>query len=258
MVTDINCDMGESFGSFSVGQDELLFPHISSCNIACGFHAGDPWHIDRTIQLALASGVQVGAHPSFPDLQGFGRRPMHVAEQELRSIVRYQVAAVKGLVESLGGKLSHVKPHGALYTQMARDNDLSAGVLKAILSIDGNLAIVGLAGSATEEEANRMGVRFLSEAFIDRRYTSNGQLVPRNSPQAVLGRDEAVEQGKSLMLGRPIKTEGEGALHLQPSTLCIHGDHPQAVAIAQALSKFAAGLNDIAGKTVSPIPNKDG
>lgn len=233
---DINCDMGESFGNYSMGQDELLFPYINSCNIACGFHAGDPWHIDHTIKLALAHDVAIGAHPSFPDLQGFGRRPMHIPEDELRSIIRYQVAAVKGLVESLGGKLAHVKPHGALYNQMAKDPLLSAGVLKAIISIDASLCVVGLPGSATEEEAQQLGIAFRAEAFADRRYTDEGQLSPRSALNSVLTEQEAIEQGNLLRTGNPIKTQGGSLLNIEASTLCIHGDHPKAVNIARALA----------------------
>ena len=184
---DINCDMGESTGNHIVGQDEKLMPFISSCNIACGFHGGDPYHMAKTIQLALSHNVRIGAHPSYPDLEGFGRRKMDIPKPELKAILEYQIAALKGMVESKGGKLSYVKPHGALYNFASINRVEAETVIDSVNSIDNHLAMMGPKGSEIEIAANKKGIGFIAEAFGDRRYEPDGTLMSRNNPEAVFG-----------------------------------------------------------------------
>lgn len=190
----INCDMGESYGPFKVGNDEALMPLIDACNIACGFHAGDPWHMEKTIDLALEHKVLIGAHPGYPDLQGFGRRPMHIPAKELSAIIKYQIAALKGMLESKGGNLHHVKPHGALYNAMANDIALAKTVIEAIHAIDSTLPLMGLAGSCLQQYAESHQVPFIPEAFADRYYEPHGMLRSRTLANAVIVDPEKATQ----------------------------------------------------------------
>lgn len=234
-TVDINCDMGESYGRFLIGNDQALLPYISSCNIACGFHGGDPYHIEQTIQAALRHNVRIGAHPSYPDLAGFGRRPMTIPTTELKAIIKYQVAALKGMVESQGGHLHYVKPHGALYNEMVKNSQEAKVVIEAILSIDASLALMGLAESPLVVLAAKMGIDFIPEAFIDRRYQHKTQLVSRKLPQAVIQDEQsATQQFLQMLQEQKVQTEhGYQTLHAQ--SFCIHGDNPNAVAILKAL-----------------------
>lgn len=235
---DINCDMGESYGNFSIGNDKAIFPYITSCNIACGFHGGDPWHIEKTIQGALAYGVQIGAHPSYPDLAGFGRRKMQIKPDELRAIVKYQVAALKGMVESLGGKLTYVKPHGALYNTAAHQEDEALAIIKAIQEIDNELYLMGLAGSPIADLAQKLQIPFIAEAFADRKYMSDGKLRSRSEIGAVIDAPlQAAQQVVDIVLQNRVETyEGE-IWPLQAQSICIHGDNPAAVAVLEAIDE---------------------
>ncbi|MGB3465699.1 MAG: 5-oxoprolinase subunit PxpA, partial [Cyclobacteriaceae bacterium] len=183
---DINCDMGESFGRYAIGDDDQIMPYISSCNIACGFHAGDPLVIKNTVLKALSNHIGIGAHPSYPDLQGFGRRSMSLSGSELEAMIVYQVSALKGITETYGGALRHVKPHGALYNDMAENEDLSRIVVNAIGSIDPKLSIVGLAGSAMHRYCEANNIPFRGEFFADRNYTDSGLLVSRSEENAII------------------------------------------------------------------------
>lgn len=235
---DLNCDMGESYGNFQIGNDDRIFPYITSCNIACGFHGGDPLHIENTIKKALKHGVQIGAHPSYPDLQGFGRRKMQVPDNELRAIIKYQIAAVKGMTESLGGKLSYVKPHGALYNTAADDEKVALCIIQAIKEIDVKLPILGLAGSKMKMIASRAGIRFVAEAFADRRYTSNGRLKSRTQAGAVLHDPKlAAEQVLSLVLDKEVISDENRSVLVSAQSICIHGDNPQVEAILQMIDR---------------------
>lgn len=233
---DLNCDLGESYGRFQVGNDDALFPYLTSCNIACGFHGGDPLHIERTIQKALDHELRIGAHPSYPDLMGFGRRKMQIPPAELRALIKYQVAALKGMVESAGGKLAYVKPHGALYNSMVKDGEEAAAVVEAIQSIDPSLAVMGLAGSPVQAIVESAGMSFIAEGFADRRYTDAGQLVARGTPGAVIA-DPAVaaEQVRSVVQERKLITQSGKPFPLQADSFCIHGDNPAAVSILRAI-----------------------
>lgn len=233
---DLNCDLGESYGRFIIGQDEALFPYLTSCNIACGFHGGDPLHIERTIRRALAHGLQIGAHPSYPDLMGFGRRKMEIPPEELQAIVKYQVAALKGLVESAGGRLAYVKPHGALYNSMVERADEAEAVVAAVKAIDPALAVMGLAGSQVKGIAETAGLRFIAEAFADRRYDERGHLVARGRVGAVIqDATLAAEQVRQIWEQGQVTTIGGTKLPLRADSFCVHGDNPAALAILQAI-----------------------
>lgn len=236
MQIDINCDMGESYGRFKVGNDEEVFPYISSCNIACGFHGGDPLHIERTISKALQHGVQIGAHPSYPDLAGFGRRKMQLPREELKAIIKYQVAALKGMAESLGGRLAYVKPHGALYNTAADDESESTTIIRAIREIDPQLALMGLAGSTTERVAAREGITFIAEAFADRKYEANGRLMSRSKAGSVISDPEAaVAQVLSIILEQRVVSADGTSVPIRAESICIHGDSPAAVDILRTI-----------------------
>jgi UPF0271 protein len=179
MRIDLNCDMGESFGSYTIGNDECVMRSITSANIACGFHAGDPSVIRRTIRLALASGVAIGAHPGFPDLVGFGRREMKVTPDEVEDFVMYQVSAVAGLAAAEGTRLQHVKAHGALYNLAARDADIAAAIARGVATLDRSLILFGLAGSELLIAGRAAGLRVAAEAFADRAYTPDVERLRR-------------------------------------------------------------------------------
>ena len=238
---DINCDMGESHGNFKVGRDTEIFPHITSSNIACGMHAGDPYHIERTIDLALQHGVQIGAHPGYPDLQGFGRRVIPMKRDELKAYIKYQVAALRGMVESAGGRLAYVKPHGALYNEMAANESEAATVIAGIKAIDPELIVMGLAGSHVGRIAAEANMAFVAEAFADRRYEADGKLRSRLKDQAVFDNaEEAANQVVSITLDGHTQTlEGE-KVNIQAQSFCIHGDNPAAIDILQSITEQLA------------------
>lgn len=235
---DINCDMGESYGNFKIGNDSAIFPYITSCNIACGFHGGDPLHIEKTIQGALAYGVQIGAHPSYPDLAGFGRRHMQIPEDELRALVKYQIAALKGMVESLGGQLRYVKPHGALYNTAAHQAKEAMAIIKAIQEVDESLYLMGLAGSPIEQLAAERKIPFVAEAFADRKYMADGRLRSRSKIGAVIDSpEEAAKQVVDIVLRRQVETYEGDYWALEAQSICIHGDNPAAVSVLQAIDR---------------------
>lgn len=237
MEIDINCDMGESYGQFFVGNDALIFPYITSCNVACGFHGGDPLHIEHTIKGALDHGVQLGVHPSYPDLQGFGRRKIKMKAEELKAVIKYQIAAVKGMAESLGGKLMYVKPHGALYNEMTVNETEALTVIEAIREVAPQLALMGLAGSMLEQTAEKSDMVFIPEAFADRRYEADGTLVSRSKEEAVIKDPElAVRQVLSIVRHKVVETVEGTTIPIHARSICIHGDNTAAVAILKTLS----------------------
>ncbi len=186
MRIDINCDMGESFGRYGLGSDAEVMAYISSANIACGLHAGDPVVMRRTVRLARQHGVGIGAHPSWPDLQGFGRREMAMATVEVEAFILYQIGALAGVAAAEGTKVGHVKPHGALYNQAAKDRELAGAIARAVHGFDQGLVLVGLAGSAMIEAGLELGLRVANEGFPDRRYNDDGTLVSRTQPEAII------------------------------------------------------------------------
>ena len=238
-MIDINSDMGESFGRYTLGQDKKLMPYIDSCNIACGFHAGDPKGIEETIQEAINHGVSIGAHPSFPDLQGFGRRNMNIESSELKSIIKYQVAAIKGLVESWGESLHHVKPHGALYNMATNDYEMSRAIVSAVKEIDNELIIYAPFNSKYAEIVRDEGMDLWYESFADRRYNGDLTLVSRSHPGAVIYDAElAVEQVKSMVEDGKVTTIDGKQVPIKTQTVCIHGDNRNALEIARSLRNF--------------------
>ena len=233
---DLNCDMGESFGAWSLGDDAAVMPQISSANIACVFHGGDAQVMQRTVKLAQRYGVAIGAHPSLPDLQGFGRREMAIAPNEAYALVLYQAGALAAFARAAGTRLHHVKPHGALYNMAARDPALADAIAAAVRDLDPTLLLVGLAGSESIRAGERAGLAVANEGFCDRRYEADGSLSPRRLEGAVIADPAlAVAQGLALARGEAIATREGGALRLCVDTLCIHGDKPDAADFAQRL-----------------------
>jgi 5-oxoprolinase (ATP-hydrolysing) subunit A len=229
---DLNADLGESFGAWAMGDDERVLAHVSSANIACGFHAGDPQVIDRTVELALAAGVAVGAHPSYWDLRGFGRRAIAADPAEVEADVVYQVGAVRAFVESRGARLVHVKPHGALYNQAAVDEALARAVARGVARVAKDLVLVGLASSsAMRRAAGDFGLRFAAEAFADRAYKNDGTLVPRRQAGAVIASPaEAASRAVRIAReGRVTAIDGTDVV-LAADTICLHGDSADAAA----------------------------
>jgi UPF0271 protein len=237
--TDINCDLGESFGQFIMGNDDEVFPYVSSCNIACGFHGGDPMHMENTIKKALHHDVQIGAHPSYPDLAGFGRRKIMLPPEELKAAIKYQIAALQGMVKSLGGELKYVKAHGALYNMIAHDKIEAEVFLTAVNEINPNLAIMGLAGSPFQEYTRKFGFKFIKEGFLDRRYQDDGSLMPRKEKGAVLDSVEAsLKQFQSIAENGEVETASGKKIKMVVDSLCIHGDNPLATKILKAIQQL--------------------
>ncbi len=240
---DFNCDMGESFGVYKLGCDEEVMPYISSANIACGFHAGEPMCMRRTVHLAEEAGVAIGAHPGFPDPMGFGRRDMQVSPEEVRNYVIYQIGALQAFTKTK--RLQHVKPHGALYNMGARNKELARAVAEAIREVDPNLILVGLAGSAWLEVGHEIGLRVASEVFADRALNPDGTLVPRSHPGAVIHavEDVVARALKIVMEGKAVAVNGE-EVEVRGDTICLHGDTPGAVTLARTLRQRleAAGV----------------
>ena len=237
LTIDLNCDLGESFGAWAMGDDTALMDFVSSINVACGFHAGDPSVIRKTVETGLKKGVAIGAHPSFPDLQGFGRREMQLSPTEIFDIVLYQIAALKGIVEAFGGTLHHVKPHGALYNQAAKQPEMATAIAKAIKAIDEKLIFYGLSGSFLISEAEKIDLSTASEVFADRTYQPDGTLTPRSQPGALIkDTNKAVEQVLELMTGSVTATNGT-KVAIRADTLCIHGDGRNALRFARQINQ---------------------
>jgi len=242
---DINADAGESFGNWQAANEKELFPYLSSVNLACGFHAGDPLSIQKSVDLADSLNLAIGAHPSFNDLVGFGRRLMAVSSSEIYADIIYQLAALNGFLQLKNIKMHHVKAHGALYTAILKDPELAKTFLKAIYDFDKSLPLLTLAGTAGEmlqQIAENMGLKLIKEAFPDRAYLANGQLAPRSMPNAVLNKPEEIAKRAVLMAeGKAINSLDGADIVLEADTLCIHGDNSNsantAKAIKQALSE---------------------
>lgn len=236
MKIDLNCDMGESFGRYSLGDDAAMLAYVSSANIACGLHAGDALVMQKTVQLALQAGAAVGAHPGYPDLQGFGRRAMALTPEEVEAVVLYQVAALAGFARSEQVELSHVKPHGALYNQAAKDCCLAAAIARGVARFSKDLILVGLAGSCLVEMGIAAGLRAAAEGFADRAYQPDGTLVPRSQPGAVLvDPEQAAAQALRLVQTGILITSGSQSTTLPVETICLHGDTPHALSFATAV-----------------------
>jgi 5-oxoprolinase (ATP-hydrolysing) subunit A len=241
-LVDLNADVGESFGAWTLGHDAALFTHITSANVACGFHAGDPGVMRATVELAREHGVAVGAHPGFPDLSGFGRRDMHMSPREVEDLVVYQIGALAGVAAAQGVRLQHVKAHGALYNMAVTDLVLADAIARATAAIDPDLVLLGLPGSQLLRAGERAGLRTASEVFADRAYRCDGTLVPRAQPGAVIHDEEAVVRRVIAMVRDGTVTADDGTrVPLRADTICVHGDTPGA---AQLAGRMRAALQD--------------
>lgn len=237
----LNCDLGESFGAWSMGMDAQVMPLIDQANIACGFHAGDPTVLVNTLTLAKHHQVEVGAHPSYDDKQGFGRRSVKMNADELKHLLWYQIAAVDGVAKSLGLELSYVKPHGALYNDMMASPALLETVMRSVANYHKPLKLMLLAtGSATEHRllAQRYQLELLFEAFADRRYKTDGSLTPRSQAGSVLDHQSALAQVQQLLQNGTVQSDTGDSVVIQADTLCVHGDNPQAVALVQSIRQL--------------------
>ncbi|HSH47208.1 MAG TPA: 5-oxoprolinase subunit PxpA [Halomonas sp.] len=235
----LNCDVGESFGAWTMGRDQDVMAHIDCANIACGFHAGDPDVMRRTVGYAVANGVRIGAHPGYPDLLGFGRRSLAVSPREAENLLLYQIGALDGVCRAEGGKVSYVKPHGALYNDMAVDMTLLRATMKAVKAYDASLPLLVMATADTaaiRELAREEGVTLWFEAFADRAYDGQGRLVSRREPGAVHDdEDTIVSQAVTLAKGQALVANDGTRLVLPADTLCVHGDNESSVAAVRAI-----------------------
>ncbi|CAB5111909.1 Lactam utilization protein LamB [Olavius algarvensis associated proteobacterium Delta 3] len=238
---DLNCDMGESFGAYSLGMDESVIRHITSANVACGWHAGDPLVMNKTVKIAVEHNVGVGAHPGYPDLNGFGRRNMDCTADEIRNYVIYQIGALQAFCRVHGTRLRHVKPHGALYLTAVVNEDVARAVAEAILSVDPDLRYVALAGAKGEmmtRIGKEIGLKVVYEAFPDRAYTAEGNLVSRRLPGAVIKDPDQVAERALMMAKEGVVKAVDGTnIPLSVQTLCVHGDTPSAVELVKSIRR---------------------
>ncbi len=235
---DLNSDLGESFGAWTMGDDAAMLRLVTSANVACGFHGGDPSTMLATCRSAAENGVSVGAHVSYRDLAGFGRRSMEVPAAELRDEVLYQLAALVGMARVAGTAVRYVKPHGALYNRIVDDETQAAAVVEAVAAFDPSLLFLGLAGSVVERAAVARGLRFVSEAFVDRGYRADGALVPRTQPGALLSDVEAIAaRAVRMAVDGTVEAVDGTRIAVAADSLCVHGDTPGAVAMAEAVRR---------------------
>jgi UPF0271 protein len=249
MHIDLNSDMGESFGAYRIGADEEILRWVTSANVACGWHGGDPQVMRQTVAQAKALGVAVGAHPSYPDLLGFGRRVMQITRAEARDYMLYQIGALRAFVEAAGLRLQHVKPHGAIYNVAAKDRELSLGIAEGVKDAGGDLILMGLPDSEMLKAARELGVRAACEAFGDRAYNEDGSLVSRKiAGSLITDPDRVAERVIGLAKGNVTTITGK-EIRLHADTICLHGDTPGAATIAQAVREAL----DAAGAQVRPL-----
>ena len=236
MKVDLNSDLGESFGNYRLGMDDRVLPLVTSANIACGFHAGDPAVMRKTIRLAMESGTALGAHPGLPDLVGFGRRKMDVSPDDVYAMVVYQGGALAAFAKAAGGWLQHVKPHGALFNMAAKDSALAEAVAQAIYDVDSSLILYGLSGSESIRAGEKVGLYTASEVFADRSYQEDGSLTPRSKPGAMITDEAAaIRQVLSMVRDHQVTTLSGKVIPVKADTLCIHGDGEKALLFAQRI-----------------------
>lgn len=235
---DLNCDLGESFGNYKIGLDDEVIRHISSANVACGFHASDPLVMQKTVALAKKNGVCIGAHPGFPDLVGFGRRNMSVSPAEAKALVQYQIGALDAFCKAAGVKLCHVKPHGALYNMAGKDEILAQAVCEGIFEYDSNLILLGLSGSKMIEAGKKIGLRTASEVFADRAYEADGSLVARSKPGAVITDENlAVSRVVEMVKNGRVTSITGNEIEIKADSICLHGDGVKAVEFAKRIKE---------------------
>lgn len=236
-IIDLNCDMGESWGTRVVGEDAEVMPWISSANVACGFHGGDPMVMRYTIDLAVKHHVTIGAHPSFHDLEGFGRNNMDLSAVEIYHLVLYQISALKGMAEACGARLHHVKPHGALYNMAAGSSIYANAIAAAVRDLDADLVLYGLSGSELIRAGQSKGLLTCSEVFADRTYQDDGSLTPRGMPNALItDKEKAVEQVMMMVGEGKVRTVSGTSIPIRAETICIHGDHGGAAIFVRELN----------------------
>lgn len=239
MRVDLNSDMGESFGRYKLGLDEEVMNRITSANVATGWHAGDPIVMRKTVRLAKEKGIAVGAHPGYPDLMGFGRRYMKLTPEEARNYILYQIGALYAFTKAEGMELQHVKPHGALYNALVKDEELARAVMEGIADFDKGLIFVTLSGSRAAEIAEEMKLKVAHEVFADRAYNPDGTLVPRGKPGAVIHDKELIaERVISMVKDGCVKAINGEWVELRADTICVHGDNPKAVEIAAYIRRI--------------------
>ena len=236
LYIDLNCDMGESYGVYTLGHDEQVMPYVTSINVACGFHASDPINMLKTVKLAKKYGIAIGAHPAFPDLVGFGRRYMAISPEEIKADVIYQIGALWALCKSEGVTLQHVKVHGALYNAAEKDMTVAMAIAQAIKAVDKKLYMICLGNSTMVRAAQNIGVKYVEEAFADRAYTKDGTLVPRKQNGAVIHDVNRVAERVLSMVKDKTVTSIDGTIvEISAQTICVHGDTPGAVAMIKAI-----------------------
>jgi UPF0271 protein len=249
---DLNCDLGESFGAYKLGLDEQVIRHISSANVACGFHAGDPNVMRKTVRLAKEAGVSIGAHPGLPDLQGFGRRNMDIMPEEAKATTLYQIGALAAFCKAEGVQLHHVKPHGALYNMAG--NALATAICEAVQSFDPELVLLGLSGSQMLKAAEKLGLPCAREVFADRAYEEDGSLVSRSKPGSMIEDEkEAIERVLRMVTEAKVRAITGVDIPIQADSICVHGDGPKALAF---VVKIGAAL-ETEGIEVRPFPSGD-
>ena len=235
---DLNCDLGESFGNYVCGMDDRVIPFISSANVACGFHASDPCVMSKTVQMCKESGVSVGAHPGYADLVGFGRRNMNVSAEEVKDIVQYQIGALDAFCKANNMKLSHVKPHGALYNMAGKDIKLAEAIAEGIYEVNPELILLGLSGSCLIDAANEVGIKSASEVFADRAYEEDGSLVARTKEGSMIT-DEmtAIDRVVRMIKSGTVEAISGKEIEVKPDSICLHGDGQKAVEFAKKISE---------------------
>lgn len=233
---DLNSDLGEGFGNYTLGMDEEILKYVSSANVACGWHAGDPMVMEKTVALAKRFGTAIGAHPGFPDREGFGRRNMAVSPEEAKAYMKYQLGALLAFAQSQGMRIQHVKPHGALYNMAAVDEKLAAALCEAVYDVDPNIIFMGLAGSKMISAAEKTGLRAASEVFADRAYQDDGTLVSRRLPGSVIQDQELAIRRTVRMVkeGRVTSLQGKD-IPIRADSICVHGDNPKALEFVKAI-----------------------
>lgn len=234
---DLNSDLGESFGSYSIGMDEEILKYVSSANIACGWHAGDPMVMEKTVEMAKRYGVAIGAHPGFPDRMGFGRRDMAVTPSEAKAYIKYQLGALYGFTSSYGVKIQHVKPHGALYNMAAVNEKLAVAICEAVYEVDKDIIVMGLAGSKMIESAKNIGLKAANEVFADRAYNDDGTLVSRSVEGSVIeDKAAAIRRVVKMVKERKVESINGRDITIEADSICVHGDNPKALAFVKSIT----------------------
>ncbi|KQL35748.1 5-oxoprolinase subunit PxpA [Psychrobacillus sp. FJAT-21963] len=241
---DINCDLGESFGRYKLGEQQEILKYVTSANIACGFHAGDPSVMRETVKLAIENGVKIGAHPGLPDLNGFGRREMKITPQEAYDMVVYQIGALNGFLATFGEQMQHVKPHGALFNMAAKDFELAKAIAQAVYDVSPSLVLFGLANSELTAAGEKVGLRTAHEVFADRTYQSDGSLTSRQQSNAlIIDTNESIAQVVKMVTEGIVISQQNTEVQIKADTVCIHGDGEHAVSFARNIKETLKNNN---------------